>query len=178
LSPLAARWIIRSWNKRWVRVSVRSSIVYAVLLIGVVFSQLISPWMPFADNKNALRDLYGWGQAAQKAEQLRAEVAATAGTAPLIFTENWTLASRLAWYARPTPVQVLDTRQDQFDIWFGSPQNGARGILVLWPGETAKPETGASGQFAECTLRDRLPININARLASTFSFYACHDYHN
>lgn len=178
LSPLAARWIIRSWNKRWVRVGVRGSIVYAVLLIGLVFSQLISPWLPFADNKNALRDLYGWGQAAQRAEQLRAELSGTAGPVPLIFTENWTLASRLAWYARPTPVQVLDTRQDQFDIWFGSPQNGARGILVLWPDEHAKPVTGGNGQFAECSLRDRLPVSINGHLTSTFSFYACNDFHN
>ncbi|HUX90027.1 MAG TPA: glycosyltransferase family 39 protein [Gallionellaceae bacterium] len=178
LSPLAARWIIRSWNKRWVRVSVRSSTVYAVLFIGVVFSQLISPWIPFPENKNFLRDLYGWGQAAKKAEQLRAGIAATAGTAPLIFTENWTLASRLSWYARPTPVQVLDTRYNQFDIWFGSPQNGARGILVLWPDENARPGTGGSGQFASCTLRDRLPILVNARLTSTFSFYACDDYKN
>lgn len=178
LSPLAARWIISSWHKRWVRVTVRSSVVYAVLFIGIVFSQLISPWLPFPDNKNALRDLYGWGQAARQAEQLRAEIASTAGSVPLIFTENWTLASRLAWYARPTPVQVLDTRQDQFDIWFGSPQNGARGILVLWPAENAKPSTGGSGQFAACTLRDRLPINRNGHLTSTFSFYACHDYRN
>ena len=176
LSPLAARWIIRSWHKRWVRVCVRSSIVYAVLFIGIVFSQLISPWIPFPENKNFLRDLYGWGQAAQKAEKLRIEIASTEGSTPLIFTENWTLASRLSWYARPTPVQVTDTRYDQFDLWFGSPQNGARGILVLWPDENAVPGTGANGQFASCALRERLPVMVNARLTSTFSFYACDEY--
>jgi 4-amino-4-deoxy-L-arabinose transferase-like glycosyltransferase len=178
LSPLAARWIIRSWHTRWVRVWVRISIVYAVLFIGLVFSQLISPWVPFPDNKNFLRDLYGWGQAAQKAEHLRAELASTPGDIPLIFTEQWTQASRLAWYARPTPVQVLDARFNQFDIWFGSPQNGAHGILVMWPDANAKPDTGASGQFAACTLRDRLPILSNGHMTSTFSFYACHDYRN
>lgn len=178
LSPLAARWIIRSWDKRWVRVSARGSIVYAVLFIGVVFSQLISPWLPFPENKNYLRDLYGWGQAAQKAEQLRKEMSVSAGNETLIFTQNWTLASRLSWYARPTPVQVLDTRYNQFDIWFGSPQNGARGILVLWPDENATPGTGGSGQFASCTLRDKLPILVNARVSSTFSFYACDEYKN
>jgi 4-amino-4-deoxy-L-arabinose transferase-like glycosyltransferase len=178
LSPLAARWIIHSWHTRWVRVWVRISIVYAVLFIGLVFSQLISPWVPFPDNKNFLRDLYGWGQAARRAEQLRAELAGTPGETPLIFTEQWTQASRLAWYARPTPVQVLDTRYNQFDIWFGSPQNGARGILVMWPDENAKPDTGGSGQFASCTLRDRLPILSSGHMTSTFSFYACHDYRN
>jgi len=178
LSPLTARWIIRSWHKRWVRISAHGSVVYAVLFVGVVFSQLISPWLPFPENKNFLRDLYGWGQAAKKAEQLRMELAPAQGTEPLIFTQNWTLASRLSWYARPTPVQVLDTKYNQFDIWFGSPQNGARGILVLWPDANAIPGTGGSGQFASCTLRDRLPILVNARLSSTFSFYACDEYKN
>lgn len=178
LSPLAARWIIRSWDKRWVRIGVRGSIVYAVIFIGVIFSQLISPWIPFPDNKNALRDLYGWGQAAQRAEQLRAGLESKTGVAQLIFTENWTLASRLSWYARPTPVIVLDARINQFDIWFGSPQSGASGILVLWPQENAKPLTGGKGQFAECSLRDSLPIMVNGRQSSIFTFYACHDYQN
>ena len=178
LSPLAARWIIRSWNNPRVRIGVRSSIAYSVLFIGIVFSQLIYPWLPFPDNKNVLRDLYGWGRAAQRAEQLRVELSRTAGSTPLIFTENWTLASRLAWYARPTPVQVLDARYDQFDIWFGSPQNGSRGILVLWPGDLAKPETGGSGQFNSCSLTDRMAVISNNHLSSTFSFYTCNGYHN
>jgi len=178
LSPLAARWIIRAWQKRWVRATVHGSVVYAVLFVGVVFSQLISPWLPFPDNKNFLRDLYGWGQAAHKANELREEMAATPGAVPLIFTENWTLASRLSWYAKPTPVQVLDSKYNQFDIWFGSPQNGARGMLVLWPDANSIPATGGSNQFATCTLRERLPILVNARLASTFSFYACNEFKN
>ncbi len=178
LSPLAARWIILSWNKRWVRLWVRASVVYGLLFVGLVFSQLVSPWIPFQDDKNYLRDLYGWGQAAQLAEKLRVELDKNGDMVPLIFTEKWTQASRLSWYARPTPVVVLDNRYNQFDIWFGSPKNGARGILVLWPQADAKPATGGSSQFAECVLRDRLPIIINGRKASTFSFYACNGYHN
>ena len=178
LSPLAARWIMASWNKRWVRISVKGSIVYAVIFVGAIFSQLIEPWIPFPENQNALRDLYGWSQAGQRAEQLRAEMDSASTPAPFIFTDNWTRASRLSWYARPTPVQVLDKRYDQFDIWYGSPQDGARGILVLWPAANAQPETGGSGQFANCALRDRLPIMVNGHLASTFSFYACYEYKN
>ena len=178
LSPLAAHWIMLSWNKRWVRVAVLSSLVYSLLVVGVIFSHLISPWLPFPENKHVLRDLYGWGQAAHRAEQLRVEMVSASKTSPIIFTDNWTRGSRLAWYAKPTPVQVLDARIDQFDIWFGSPQDGARGILVLWPDDNAKPVTGGSGQFTSCILRDRLPIKVNGRLASTFSFYACDEFKN
>jgi 4-amino-4-deoxy-L-arabinose transferase-like glycosyltransferase len=61
LSPLAARWILQTWHKRWVRRVVQGSIVYAVIIVGAIFSQLISPWIPFPENNYALRDLYETG---------------------------------------------------------------------------------------------------------------------
>jgi len=178
VSPLAARWIIRSWNKRWVRFSIRVSGLYSLIFVAVVFSQLSTPWLPFPENKNILRDLYGWGQASRKAEELRKELLVEDQEVPLLFTENWTLASRLSWYAKPTPVVVLDERYDQFDIWFGSPKVNARGILVMWPNAEAKPQTGGRGEFASCDLKDRLPILSNGHVASIFSFYACNGYRN
>ena len=182
LIPLAARWLHNAWNKRWVRIGAGSAAVYSLLLIALLFSEFIFPWMPFADNRDPLRDLYGWEQVAHRAEELRAELAATPGSTPLLFTEIWTYASRLAWYARPTPVQVLDKRYDQFDIWFGSPQDGARGILVSWPdaqaSTTTGPATGGAGQFAACTLRDKLPIISNRHLTSTFLLYSCYGFRN
>lgn len=178
LMPLAARWLHNAWNKRWVRVGLRSAAGYSLLLIVLVFSELISPWMPFPDNRDPLRDMYGFEQAAHRANELRAELAATPGSTPVIFTEIWTYASRLAWYARPAPVQVLDKRYDQFDIWFGAPQDGARGILVVWPEPKETIATGGKGQFSVCTLRDKLPVISNRHLASTFSFYSCDGFRN
>jgi hypothetical protein len=176
--PLIARWLHRNWARGWVRVSTGVSAVYALLLSAIIFSEFFMPWLPFKDNGNPLRDLYGWEQGAQRAEELRAEIAATPGSAPVLFTDSWIYASRLAWYGRPSPVQVLDTRYDQFDIWFDSPQDGARGILVTWPEQKSPPATGSAGQFAECVLRDTLPVTSHGHLVSTFTFYACHDFHH
>jgi len=176
LSPLAARRIMLGWDKRWVRVSSKASAVFAVVLVGAIFSQLIKPWWPFPEGNHYLKDLYGWGNSARRAEQLRAEMDKAGPPAPYLFVENWTLGSRLSWYARPTPLQVLDNKINQFDIWYGSPQDGARGILVLWPAADATPATGAQGQFTSCALRDRMPVMVNGKLASTFSFYACDGY--
>jgi len=146
------------------------------LFIVVAFSEFLMPWLPFPDNRNPLRDLYGWEQAAHRAAELRAEMATTAGSTPQLFIENWTQASRLAWYARPLPVEVMDTRFDQFDLWFGSPQDGARGILVTWPEAEARPANGGANQFASCTLREQMPIMAHGRLISTFTFYACNEF--
>lgn len=177
LLPLLARWLHRVWSsKRWVRVGIRVSGVYAVLFITVMFSEFWFSCLPFPDNGNPLRDLYGWEEAAHRAEELRMEMAASSAAEPLLFVENWTQASRLAWYARPLPVQVLDTRFDQFDMWFGSPQNGARGVLVLWPEAEAKPVTGGENQFGRCTLLEQMPVKARSHLISTFSFYACDDF--
>lgn len=179
LTPLIAYWLHRHWQLRWVRIGIGSAMVYSVAVIALIFSEFLSPWLPFNDNGNPLRDLYGWEQAAQRAGQLRAQMGAEQGeSAPLLFTGNWTYASRLAWYARPSTVQVTDTRYDQFDLWFGSPQNGARGILVLWPDQRAQPATGGAGQFTACELRDSLPVSSHGHLLSTFSFYACHGFRN
>ncbi len=175
LIPLIARWLHDNWTQRWVRISLWVSAVYSLLLITVIFSEFFLAWLPFPDNRNPLRDLYGWDQAAHRAGELRAEMAATPGLDPYLFSEHWTEASRLAWYARPASVQVLDTGYDQFDIWFGSPQQGTRGILVSWPEQKA-PATGGKGQFAECVLRDTLPVSSNGHMVSTFSFYACHEF--
>lgn len=179
LAPLTAYWLHSHWQSVWVRIAVHGALVYAVVATVLVFSQFVAPWLLFKDNTNPLRDLYGWEQAASRAEQLRAQMSAEqAGGPVLLFTDNWTYGSRLAWYARPTPVQVTDARYDQFDVWFGSPQNGARGILVLWPDAQAQPATGGASQFSACELRDRLPVSSHGHLISTFSFYACHGYRN
>jgi len=176
LTPLTAYWLHRHWQLLWVRIGVRVSIAYSITVLALIFSEFIFAWAPFHDNKNPLRDLYGWQQGALRAEQLRQEMSTAAGAAPLLFTSNWTYGSRLAWYARPAAVQIIDSRYDQFDVWFDSPQNGARGILVLWPEQDAKPATGGAGQFANCTLRDRLPIHSASHQISTFSFYACDEF--
>jgi 4-amino-4-deoxy-L-arabinose transferase-like glycosyltransferase len=179
LTPLTAYWLHRHWQLAWVRIGVRAALVYSVVVIAIVFSEFISPWLPFKDNQNPMRDLYGWQQAAQRAEQLRLQMSAEpAESTPLLFTDNWTYGSRLAWYARPLPVLVTDSRYDQFDLWFGSPKNNARGILVLWPDPHAVPATGGIAQFTTCELRDSLPVSAHGHLISTFSFYACHGFRN
>ncbi len=169
-SPLAARWLLRQWHRRWVRITAWGSAGFSALLAGIVFSQLLHPWIPFEENNHPLRDLYGWKQAALRAEALRQRLPSTPENPPRIFVENWTFASRIAWYARPTAVQVLDGRHDQFDLWFGSPQQGARGILV-----TPSYYRGHKGTrlFEQCTELSPLPIPVNGKPAVTFRYFAC-----
>lgn len=172
LAPLAARRMMRVWPQRGMRVLLAMAGGASLALVVLVFSQFIQPWMPFKDNADPLRDLYGWQQAAQRAETLRRQMAQNGSEAQL-FTANWTHASRLAWYARPAPVQVMDNRRDQFDLWFAAPAEGASGILVVWPESSPHDLSQQLARFANCTLSDKLPVELNDHLVSTFSFYAC-----
>ena len=49
-----------------------------------------------------------------------------------VSVQNWTLASRIGWYARPLPVHVLEDRFDQFDFWAGDLPQGGSTLLVDW----------------------------------------------
>jgi 4-amino-4-deoxy-L-arabinose transferase-like glycosyltransferase len=131
LSPLTARWIMNNWEKRWLRISTWASGIYSLLFILLLHSLLFYPWLNLPEDKNILRGLYGWRDASAKAQSLINKMAKTPGDKPVMMVDNWTLASRLAWYSYPKPVIVSDTRFDQYDLWYGGPQQVQRGIMVV-----------------------------------------------
>ncbi len=177
LIPLSARWIMAHWQRGWVRVVTGFSAGYAMLFLLFMFAGLVHPQILGNGRDNALVDLYGWQQAAQSAEKLRGEMAATTGTEPLLFVSNWTQASRLAWYARPSNVQVLDERHDQFDLWYGHPESGARGILVMWPETSAAEITAISTLFDVCSPAGNFAAIVQGTEISKFNFYRCEGWH-
>ena len=98
-----------------------------------------------------------------------------------IAVQNWTLGSRIAWYARPFPVFILDQRQDQFDVWFGNLKPGADAIAVNWsampyslPVKSAQPHL--QGAFTECQALERLEVRHLGRVLSHFDFSLCKDW--
>lgn len=120
-----------------------------------------------AVNTNPFADLHGWQAAGQRARAL----AQQHGLAS-VAVQNWTLASRLGWYARPLPVHVLEDRFDQFDLWAGDLPAGASTLLVDWSHMAYEVPLGTHG-FASCTL---LETHVAQRLGAaiaTFRFYAC-----
>jgi hypothetical protein len=119
---------------------------------------------------NPFADLYGWQEAAHTAQTL-----AQSHQVDRLAVMNWTLASRLAWYARPMPVVVLDQRIDQFDLWFGelAPQQSA--IVVNWSQMPYDLPTNAD-QFKSCEWLSRTPVVHGGRTLSEFNFYLCHDW--
>lgn len=176
LSIAIAYWLHHYWHRtRWVRVATYASGGYSVVISAVLLSQFAVPWIPFKPNHFPLAGLYGWRHAAMAAEQLRTRQARTPGPTPVLFAGNWSYASHLAWYAYPTPVQLIRHRLHQMDLWYGTPTRGARGILVV-PYQFRGSMHSWRKKFRHCALSRSMPIDLNGIPATTYYLYRCRGY--
>ncbi len=167
LAPLTARWLLSGWGRRKTRILAWVGAGYAGILALVIHGALWTPWLPASDYHHPLGDLHGWQQGARLAAKWSDITEADA-----IYVTNWTHASRIAWYARPRPVQVLDSRHDQFDLWYGGPKPGDSGILLVNGQKKAKAER----YFEQCEQVETLIYRIDERPVHHFRLLECRGY--
>ncbi len=117
---------------------------------------------------NPFADVHGWDVAGDRARSLAAQHGLHS-----VSVQNWTLASRLGWYAKPLPVHVLEDRFDQFDLWAGDLPVGGDTLLVDWSQLAYMVPVGAHG-FASCTLLETQDVRRLGSTIAVFRFYACH----
>jgi hypothetical protein len=116
---------------------------------------------------NPFADLHGWDAAGARARALAAQQGLQS-----VSVQNWTLASRLGWYARPLPVHVLEDRFDQFDLWAGDLPPEGNTLLVDWSQLAYEVPLGVHG-FSDCRLLDTQDVHRLGATIATFRFYAC-----
>jgi len=140
---------------------------------GVMFAGLFFAGLPGVGHMsditktNPFADVRGWNEAGLRSSRLAKEVRADALAVP-----NWVLASRLAWYARPFRVVVLDNRRDQFDLWFGNLRVGQSAIFVRWSQHWAVPPVGPQ-LFQQCRSADIFDVERVGRVISRFELFVC-----
>lgn len=120
--------------------------------------------------KNPFADLHGWSQAAERGVRWAQEK-----NVSTLAVTNWTLASRIAWYARPTSVKVVHSHGDQFDIWFGRFNPHQDAIWIDWSLMSFKPPVGIT-QFARCDVLENLPVRVAGRQIAHFHLSHCQDW--
>lgn len=171
-----AGWLFTHQHMRWVKIGIGLSLFYSVILLSVLFSQLIHPWIPFKANAYPLANLYGWRRAAIRAEILQKTMAKKPGPPPVLYAGNWSYASHIAWYAYPLPVQITDHKLHQMTLWYGNARSGGRGILIV-PQKFHGHINNWMTKFSQCKFAGKLPIHVERKLATTYYFYQCTDYH-
>ena len=174
LTPLVAKWLYHNWHKKSVRVMSYMSFTYSFVMIITFHLLLATSLMPFENNKHPLEDIYGWKKVAGKAVELQAIMQSEdKNNTPVIFTGNWSQFARLAWYAKPSPVQVTDQRYGQSDIWYGSAKAGNNGVLVV-PPKYKGTETSGLQKFTHCEFHSSVSQEINSKIAATYQLYKCY----
>jgi hypothetical protein len=184
LAPFAGIGLACTWAKGK-RFGVRALVpVLVSILVGLqalacvaLPALMLSAGMPFMEGKtasfessdapNPFADLHGWDAAGARAKALAAQYGLDA-----VAVQNWTLASRIGWYARPLKVHVLEDRFDQFDLWAGKLPVGGNALLVDWSQLPYETPAGAHG-FARCSKLDHLEVQRFGYAVSSFDFYAC-----
>jgi 4-amino-4-deoxy-L-arabinose transferase-like glycosyltransferase len=142
------------------------SITLLITLLGQVL--ITYQKIPLEDYRNPLADLIGWNRVSSRIVDLAQE-------GDKVFIPNWSHASRVAWYARPMPVKVLDSRFDQFDLWFGSAKLGDSGLLLL-NADHKGFKYEVLNSFKSCNLVDELEVKIESSYVNYFKLYRCHHY--
>jgi len=171
LAPFAGIGLAKAWALQY-RMAIRVLLIGQLLICLLGFGFVLAGGINTAAIKsNPIADLYGWKLAGQKAAQL-AEATKLNGIA----VQNWTLGSRVAWYASPLPVFILDQRQDQFDLWFGPLPVGASVLLINWSGMAFKPPVGGNLSFELCEPLDSLEIIRFGRVLSKFDYSLCRNW--
>lgn len=177
LLPFAGIGLARAvrQGRRWM---ILGLVAAQALLCAMALGLMVTGGQPFFTNtdgqgnsaqpSNPFADVHGWDAAGERARALAAQQGLTS-----VSVQNWTLASRLGWYARPLPVHVLEDRFDQFDLWAGDLPVGADTLLLDWSQLGYAVPLGAHG-FADCTLLDTQAVQRLGQAISAFRFYACH----
>jgi 4-amino-4-deoxy-L-arabinose transferase-like glycosyltransferase len=119
---------------------------------------------------NPFTDLYGWDAAARRGRVL----AEQNGNATLAVF-NWTLASRIAWYARPLGVKVVQRHLDQFGLWWGVLQPGESVLLLDWSQMSFAPPVGPN-EFEHCDLLEQGPVMRLGRQIAHFNYLLCRNW--
>jgi 4-amino-4-deoxy-L-arabinose transferase-like glycosyltransferase len=176
LAPFAGIGLARTWASG-ARFKVRALVLVQALACVALPAIMLSAGMPFMEGKtaslessdapNPFADLHGWDAAGVRAQALAAQHGLDA-----VAVQNWTLASRIGWYARPLKVHVLEERFDQFDLWAGKLAVGGSALLVNWSQLPYETPLGAHG-FTQCNQLDHLEVQRFGYAVSSFDFYTC-----
>jgi 4-amino-4-deoxy-L-arabinose transferase-like glycosyltransferase len=108
--PIGSAFLYQKANN-WHRY-IKYTVIFSFAISMILYLELIFKFIPLPDYQSLHRDIYGFDTIMKEANALVKDNQAIAVT-------NWSLASRAIYYniTYDSDVFLIDTRNDQFDIW-------------------------------------------------------------
>lgn len=173
LLPLISIWLQKIWHESKVkRAFIGLASVPSLLVLSASFGLLMGLNFGFKDYQHPLQDLTGWKEVSHNIRNMAQK---DEPEYQQLFVPNWSHGSRYAWYARPLPVKILDTRVDQFDLWFGQANVGDSGYLVLHQ-ERGRYQFDLINRFQSCELVDEYTAQRQSVKVNHYKIYRCSQY--
>lgn len=151
-------------------------VVISGLLMIVFYLVIFRAPLPYQNYQHPLADVTGWKEVAEQMQKIAEEANDSAEPLPL-FIPNWSHASRIAWYARPLPVHVLDNRYDQFDLWYGDAPKGSAGIVLAYRDYSGWHREALS-YFQKCQPKAQMSWSYQSVKIHEFEVYRCEGLQN
>jgi 4-amino-4-deoxy-L-arabinose transferase-like glycosyltransferase len=101
-------------NKK--KIFLNFSICFSLIVTLLLYAELGGKFFRFPDYQSPFRDIYGYDAMAAEANKILKE---NQGAKQALAVTNWTVGSRMTYYALPYGMEVfvIDKRVDQFDFW-------------------------------------------------------------
>lgn len=161
----------KKWQKKFLYVAVGASLLGMLL----AYTELAGKFIPFyPDYKSPFRDIYGYPEMVAEADNIIKHDASSRPKA--IAVTNWTMGSRVMYYNLPYghEVFVMDSRQDQFDIWQTKSPVGYD-LLFL----NTRFENIDVARFLQCDRVDiagKMDMSLNGSKVNSVEYVWCHNY--
>lgn len=146
------------------------SFLISALLSLILLFELAFQVFPIQKTASAYEGIYGWDNIMTEANN---KLNAVGNSKKALAVMNWTLGSRAMYYNQNinTDVIVIDSRQDQFDIW--SPKSHINYDLIVIVEANKKDEHLSHLNCAQLTAVGELTNTIKSVPVNRFLYYHC-----
>ncbi len=142
------------------------SVIFSFVVSMILYFELIFKFIPLPDYQSLHRDIYGFDTIMKEANALLQDNQAIAVT-------NWSLASRAIYYNLPykSDLFLIDTRNDQFDIW--QKQSPLGRDLIFIDTHDFKSKVEKKMQCLHVSSLKRIDIILNDNKVNTIDYKLC-----
>jgi hypothetical protein len=158
------------WKKNYFYFAVGLSL----FLLLFAYTELTGKFIKYPEYKSPFRDIYGFQEITQKADETLKNDEESAKKA--IAVTNWTMGSRTMYYSMPydNKVFVLDFRKDQFDIWEKKSPVGMDLLIINTHSNKFDIEKRLKCERVE--IAAELEIELNGSKVDTVKYVWCRNY--